>query len=87
MGQFSARVNAVAGVAVGAGVGIGVGAGIYAGVAPILEQAAGGGLAELQGPLWNLVPLGAFVGGWVGLRLADSWHRTHAHGGSTTPPD
>jgi hypothetical protein len=51
---------------VGAAIGLGVGAAIYLWLAPILEDSSGL-VRELQGMVWNLVPLltiGGSLAGW-----------------------
>jgi H+/Cl- antiporter ClcA len=60
------------GTGIGAAVGFGVGAAIYLLLAPILEDSSGL-VRELQGLLWNLVPLLTVCGalaGWLLMRRA-----------------
>lgn len=58
---------------IGAAIGFGVGAAIYQLLAPVLEN-SGGLVRELQGLLWNLVPMlticGSLAGWWLLRRRA-----------------
>lgn len=54
---------------VGAAVGFGLGALVYLGLEPVLER-SDGLLRELQGMLWNVVPLLTALGAVLGWRLA-----------------
>lgn len=60
-------------VVVGGAVGLAVGAAVYLGLNPVLEQSTGL-VRELQGLLWNLVPLltvvGMVLGWWFARRRA-----------------
>jgi H+/Cl- antiporter ClcA len=64
----------VVGAALGAGVGLAVGTAIYLSVGPVLERSSG--IArEMQGLLWNLVPLLTVVGAFLGALLLRSHRR------------
>ena len=64
-------MRVVIGVVVGGLVGFALGSSLYLGLTPSLEEATGP-LREMQGLLWNLVPLltlsGAALGWWVARR-------------------
>lgn len=62
--------------AVGAVLGLAVGAGIHVALASVLED-AGGAVEELQGFVWNLVPLGTVGGAVLGWAL---WRRRGGDG-------
>lgn len=62
------------GVLVGAAAGLGVSSVIYLLLNPVLED-SGGWVEELQGPLWNLVPLLTGVGALLGWLVV----RAHSH--------
>lgn len=58
-------------VLLGGLVGLAVSSGVYLGLNPVLE-ASSGPVREMQGLLWNLVPLstvaGMLLGGWAARR-------------------
>lgn len=68
---------AAIGAGLGALVGFGVALMLYAQLVPLLE-AADGLVRELQGVLWNLVPISTVAGAAGGWWSMDRWHR---HGG------
>lgn len=59
----------VVGAVLGALAGLALGAGAYLGLEPVLE-AADGAVRELQGFVWNLVPVGTVGGAVLGWALA-----------------
>lgn len=63
------RRRRLAGAGVGGIVGLLAGGAVYALGSPMLERSAGL-LRELQGPLWNVVPVLAVVGAAAGWALA-----------------
>lgn len=72
MGDADTRARSslpmVIGMLVGAAAGFGLGGAVYVLVNPVLEQSSGL-VRELQGALWNLVPLLTVVGGVLGWWL------------------
>lgn len=69
-------VRGVVGGLAGGAVALAVAAAIYLGVNPLLES-AGSPLRELQGLLWNIVPLGTVTGIVVGVWMATRHEQGH----------
>lgn len=83
--SFFARLGWLWGILLGAAVGLAVGLSVYLILTPVLE-ASTGLLRELQGLVWNLVPMLTVLGGAgvgvIGWRL--SRRRGHPSGDRTT---